>query len=44
MDKHDNKECLGGPAWEFEDQERPRKMGIIIDNNSNNNNNNNNKE
>jgi hypothetical protein len=40
MDKHDNKESLGGPVWELEDQERPRKMGTIIDNNSNNNNNN----
>jgi hypothetical protein len=38
--KHDNKESLGGPVWELKDQERLRKMGIIIYNNNNNNNNN----
>ena len=40
MDKHDNKESLGGPVWEPGDQERPRKLGIFIDNNSNNSNDN----
>jgi hypothetical protein len=43
MDKHVNKGILGGPLWELEDQERPRKMGIVIDNNSNNSSSNNNK-